>query len=151
METFELETTTSLLGIVYPPESCAGRVNPRGLRVPATIGVRGGRGLNLLWGGRRIKILFVLVTECWLNASESDMSRKKGCTFLCLRFFKDFRWFWNEPLDKLPLAMKHVACVFSSFPWQVRMWDGNSAARVGRDYGAAAGKIFQILGGAGRH
>ena len=49
--------------------------------------VRGGRGLNLVRGRRGIKILGVRVTECWLNACGSDMSRKEGFTFLFYRFF----------------------------------------------------------------
>jgi len=53
--------------------------------------------------------------------------RKKGFASLFYRFFKDIRWFQNELPNKLPLAMKHVACVFSGFPWQVQIWDGNSA------------------------
>jgi len=42
-------------------------------------------------------------------------------------FFKRFCWLWNEPLNKLLLATKHVAWVFSGFPWQVQTWNENSA------------------------
>jgi len=56
---------------VWLIESCAGRVNPHGLRVPAFAGrerepallcvrVRGGCGLNLLRGGRGMRN-----SSCW--------------------------------------------------------------------------------------
>ena len=81
-----------------------------------------GCGLNLVRGGRGIKFDFVPVAECWLNACESDTIKKK----VSLSYFTDldFLSFWNESLNKLPLAMKHVAWVFSGFPWQVQIWEG---------------------------
>jgi len=46
---------------VYTSESCAGRVNPRGLRVPAFAG----RVRVVLGAGRaRVEKFFVRVTEC---------------------------------------------------------------------------------------
>jgi len=33
-------------------------------------------------------------------------------------FIKSFRWLWNEPLNKVPLAMKNVAWAFSGFQTQ---------------------------------
>jgi len=29
--------------------------------------------------------------------------------FYLAEFFQSIRWFWNEPVNKLPPAMKHVA------------------------------------------
>ena len=33
--------------------------------------------------------------------------------FYLAEFFQSIRWFWNEPVNKLPPAMKHVAWAFS--------------------------------------
>jgi len=123
----------------------------RGLRVPAfarwlwepteiCVGVRGGCGLNLVRGGRGIKFDFEPVTECWLNACESDTIKKK----VSLSYFTDldFLSFWNESLNKLPLAMKHVAWVFSGFPWQVQIWEGLRGGCRLEVYGCGSGQDF---------
>ena len=72
-------------------------------------------------------------------------AEKKALLYFFTDFFKDLLQFWNEPLNKLPLAMKHLAWVSSGFPWQI--WDGNSAGweRAGffKFRRAGSDKIFQ--------
>jgi len=74
-------------------------------------------------------------------------------------FFKSFCWLWNEPLNKLPLAMKHVAWVFSGFQTHSlryrfgteRVRDGQGLGGCGLEVcgcGAGSGKISQITAGA---
>jgi len=69
--------------------------------------------------------LALLVNEClvWLVMSWITKERrkkwsrmsKKVSNFYFAVFFKSFYWLWNEPLNNLPPAMKHVEWVFSGF------------------------------------
>ena len=72
-------------------------------------------------------------------------------TFLLYSVFNTFCWLWNEPLNKLPLAMKHIVWVFSGTQWQLQVWDWNSAGRAqGKFVGAGTEKKFNPCGcGAG--
>ena len=75
-------------------ESCAGRVNPRGLRVPAFAGrVRGPAllcvrvrvELAVGWGGLnlvRVEKLFVRVTECSGKAHELNQLKNSQNTWM---------------------------------------------------------------------
>jgi len=67
------------MGII---ESCAERVNPRGLRVPAFAGrVRVELGAGA--GRARVEKFFVRVTECWSEAHELNqlkIRKTRGCT-----------------------------------------------------------------------
>ena len=67
-------------------ESCAGRVNPRGLRVPAFAGrVREPALLCVrVWvvlaagaGRARVEKFFVRVTECWAKARELNQLKNR--------------------------------------------------------------------------
>jgi len=58
--------------------------------------------------------------------------------FYLIVFVQAFRWLWNEPLNKLPLAMKHTAWVLSGFQTV-------AGAGLGwKQCGAGAGKISWI-------
>jgi len=62
-------------------ESCVGRVNPRGLRVPAF--ARRVREPALLCMRVRVEIFFVRVTEHWVKARELNQLKNRktrGCT-----------------------------------------------------------------------
>jgi len=76
--------------VEYVVESCAGRVNPRGLRVPAFAG--GGCGNPHCFasgaGLTRVEKFFERVTECWAKARELNQLKNRktrGCT--ALEFF----------------------------------------------------------------
>ena len=74
--------------------------------------------------------------------------------FFTYSVFQDFRWFWNDPLNKFPLVMKHVAWVFLWFSvtsaglGRKQCWAGWEGLRGGSGLdvcgcGARAGNKFQ--------
>ena len=74
----------------------------------------------------------------------------QGSILLPYSVFQDFRCLWNKPLDKLRLAPKHVAWFVSGFPWQAKVWDGNSAVWVGKACGRGRANFSNFCGyGAG--
>jgi len=52
-------------------------------------------------------------TVLWERSAEVSL----GFTVSPYSVFQDFHWFLNEPLNKFPPTMKHVAWGLSCFPW----------------------------------
>jgi len=66
----------------------------------------------------------------FLNSALKVKKVLKVWNFYFTVFLKSFCGLWNEPLHKLPLAMKPATwdCGFQT-QWQVQVSDGNSAGR----------------------
>jgi len=65
-------------------------------------------------------------------------------------WFKSFFWLWNELLDRVPPAMKHVVRFFRGFQTQWEVKSGNNADGVGVVWeGAQAWASDEILTGVG--
>ena len=89
-------------------ESSAGRVNPRGLRVPAFVGTRTALRAGVGWiccgvgrvvlavgaGRARVEKFFVRVTECWAKARELNQLKNRktrGCSLQYYSFLPALR------------------------------------------------------------
>jgi len=55
--------------------------------------------------------------------------------------FKTFRWLWNEPLNKLPLAMKHIAWGLSGFQTHSKKFGTTETVRAGCGLGGRARRV----------
>ena len=58
--------------------------------------------------------------------------------------FKTFRWLWNEPLNKLPLAMKHIAWGLSGFQTHSKKFGTTETVRTGCGLGGRARRVRSL-------
>jgi len=96
-------------------------------------------------------IQYYFFSTVLLKRTTKRLKLTKKIHILIYRVFKRFCWLSNEPLNKLPLAMKHVARVFSGFQTHSdRCRCGEETTRVGRarveDKGREQVRFLKFLG-----